>query len=568
MSAESSPQRQPLANTDGQIGAQRTVAQTMLELLHVWGIENMYGVIGDATLDFIDTVAKQDKIHYYAVGSENGAAMMASTEGKLTQKLAVAVGTSGPGLANMLNGIADAAADRIPILVITGQVESSKIGTEAKQYVNQQQLIGPLAVYSEQLTHPDATVKILKKAILQAKMKKGVAHVSVPKDVFSLPCSAPIEPPVGVLERQHIEAFHQLPEATMLLANASKPMLLIGEGARAGRDWILNIAESLQAGIIETLGAKGTIPYTHPQYVGGIGEGGTLEGRDLLRQSDVVLVIGANWWPEGFVPQQSKVVQVDLAATSIEAHPNTVYGLVGDVREVLPQLYEQLQSQPSQVNREQWSHQVTRTKTTIDDQFRQERSGGDKGALTPQRIMAAIDQTVDTHAIMVLDTGDNTIWYNRIFQATKQDVLYSGKWRTMGYALPGAISAKINEPDRQVVAVVGDGGFQMSMSELATAVKYKIPMTIIVLNNHALAMEKHKMEQKGLQSFGASLQNPNFAELATAYGAKGRRVSENTDLISELKEAYQEPGPVVLDVHVSETMPPLTGKGDEFKKNS
>lgn len=306
----------------------QTVADVILSQLASWGIKNMYGVAGDAIIPFLDAINRQNKIQYYAVRHETAAAFMASAEGKATRRIGVSIGTSGPGLANMLNGIADAAADHVPLLVITGQVETKKVGTESKQYVDQQQMIAPLAVYSTTLLHPETTVEVFHKAIVEAISKKGVAHVSVPKDIFSLTCLSQIRPPVGVLwNEKHEELFH-LDQATMLLSTAQKPMILIGEGARNASALITKMAETLQAGIIESLGAKGVVPFSHPLNIGGIGEGGTEESKQLLLQADCVLVVGANWWPEGFVPKQTKVIHIDLSSTSIELHPNVVYGLV------------------------------------------------------------------------------------------------------------------------------------------------------------------------------------------------------------------------------------------------
>jgi pyruvate oxidase len=534
----------------------QTVAEVILAQLASWGIKNMYGVAGDAILTFLEAIDKQNKINYFAVRHESAAAFMASAEGKATRRIGVSIGTSGPGLANMLNGIADAAADHIPMLVITGQVETKKVGTEAKQYVEQQQMIAPLAVYSATLIHPEATVEVFQRAIIEAVSKKGVAHVSVPKDMFSFNCSKTIRPPVGVLWNEKRQDLFHLDQTVMLLTNAQKPMILIGEGARNASEMITKMAETLQAGIIETLGAKGVVPYDHPQNIGGIGEGGTEESKQLLLQADCVLVVGANWWPEGFVPAQTKVIHIDISPTSIEAHPNVVYGLVGDASEVLNILQESVrqQQQVRGTQRMNWMTQIKMTKQTLSNRLDQERALS-SFPISPQKLMAALDGSVEADAIMVVDTGDHTIWFNRLFRAQQQEVLYSGKWRTMGFGLPAAISTKLAYPEKQVIAIIGDGCFAMTMMELATAVSYQVPIIIIVVHNQSLAMEKHKMIKEGIQPTAVNLVNPDFAALAQSFGVKGIKVEEESELVPALQEAYAANGPVLLDVLTADIMP-------------
>lgn len=530
-----------------------TVSDVVLTQLSLWGIERMYGVAGDAVLPLLHATSQQSSIQFIATRHESAAAFMASAEGKCTGRIAACIGTSGPGLVNMLNGIADAAADHVPMLVITGQVETKKVGTEAKQYVDQQQMIAPLAVYSASLLHPDATVKILQKAILAALSKRGVAHISVPKDIFRASCSLQARQPIGVLHASKTQNVTQLDQAVQLLSSAQTPMMLIGEGARNASAAVAELAKSMGAGIVETLGAKGTVPYDHPLNVGGIGEGGSEESRALLQQSDCVLVVGANWWPEGYVPKNTKVIHVDLNPESIEAHPEVVCGIVGDATDVLPLIQQHL----SQRERQSWQQRIHNAKTTIHAALDQERQAN-VSPIAPQRLLAALDESVDADAMITVDTGDHTVWFNRVFRAKRQHALFSGKWRTMGFGIPGAIAAKLAHPNKQVVALVGDGSFAITMMEIATAVKYETPITIVVVNNGSLAMEKNSMHAQGMQPFGVDLSSVDFANLAVALGAKGIRVEIANDLSSALNSAYTSGEPTVIDVLTSDEMPPFT----------
>ena len=216
---------------------------------------------------------------------------------------------------------------------------------------------------------------------------------------------------------------------------------------------------------------------------------------------------------------------------------------------------KQIQNQQARAS---WREQVEKVKQKIDHQQDLERNIS-MNPIAPQRVMAALDETVDEEAIMVVDTGDHTIWFNRIFRAKNQQVLYSGKWRTMGFALPASISAKISYPAKQVVAIVGDGSVAMTIMELATAVAYQIPIVVVVMNNQSLAMEKHKMESEHIPPFGTNLHNPNFAQVARAFGAIGIEVRAENQLYSALKEAYASNQPVLIDIHIAAVKPPLSG---------
>ncbi len=533
--------------------ASPTVSDIILRQLSLWGIRRIYGVAGDAVLPFLHAVGQQTAVQYIAARHESGAAFMASAEGKCSREMAVCLGTSGPGLVNMLNGIADATADRVPLLVLTGQIALKKVGTEAKQYIEQQQMIAPLAVYSAQLLHPDATVEVLQKAVIEAHSKRGVAHISVPVDVWNAPCSREPHQPTGVLKTSRYQNLEQLEQAVNLLSAAEAPMILIGTGARGASRAIAELAEAMGAGIVETLGAKGTVPHSHPLNVGGIGEGGSEASRNLLQQSDCVLAVGANWWPEGFVPKDTQVIHIDTAPASIEAHPEVVCGLVGDAAEILPLIRQQLPQGP----KSSWQGHIHEARAHFDASLDRERQN-DAHPVAPQRVIAALDETVDDRAIVAVDTGDHTVWFNRVFRATQQDILFSGKWRTMGFALPAAIAAKLTFPERQVVACVGDGSFAMTMMELATAVTYRTPVSVIVMNNRSLSMEKNSMNAQGMQPFGTELINPNFADLAQAFGAKGIHVETADELSPALETAFTCGEPAVVDVHTSDAMPPFT----------
>ncbi len=327
-------------------------------------------------------------------------------------------------------------------------------------------------------------------------------------------------------------------------------MIYMGQGSRNAAAPIVELAEKLQAGIIETLGAKGTIPANHDLHIGGIGEGGTEESSELLKQSDCLLIIGANWYPDTFVPKEIQVIKIDIAPGSMESQQDITFGLVGDAAEVVNLLIPKI----TRNDRAEWLNTVRETKEAILRRLDRERKSVGQ-TISPQTLMAALEQHIAPDAIIALDTGDHTIWFNRIFRAKRQMATFSGKWRTMGFGLPAAISAKLQYPNKEVTALVGDGSFMMTSMELSTLVKYKTPIKIIVANNGALAAEKSKMTAAGLTPYGVDLTNPDFSMLANAFGIKSIRVQQIDSLSDALREMYSDDQAVLLDVHITDPSP-------------
>jgi pyruvate dehydrogenase (quinone)/pyruvate oxidase len=525
-------------------------ASVLLSQLALWRIRHVYGVAGDAINPLIHAIQYQDEVRYIAVRHESAAAFMASAEWKCASRIGVCIGTSGPGLANMINGIADAAADHVPLLVITGQVKTSESGTETKQYVDQEHLISPLAVYSASLLHPDAALKVLNKAIVEAISKKGPAHVSIPMDVLAQPCYLTARSPAGVLQQALPRHLVHLEAAGEAIRQSQKPIIYVGQGARGASETIVELAGKLQAGIIETLGAKGTIPESCQWHIGGIGEGGTQESSELLKQSDCVLMIGANWYPEGFVPQNTRVIKIDTNPASIEAHEDIAFGLVCDAAEGAQLLAAKISGR----DRAPWRDQIKAVREAIRRKLDGERKPAGH-TVTPQALMAALEQHVAADGIIALDTGDHTIWFNRIFRAEKQMILFSGKWRSMGFALPAAISAKLQYPGKEVTALTGDGSFLTTAMELATLVKYQVPVKIIVANNGVYAAELSKMTAAGYQPYGVDLTNPDFAALAAAFGIRSYRAETPDELADALRQMYADDHAALLEVRVTSPSP-------------
>ncbi len=534
-----------------------TVGQYLIEQLSAWGVERVYGVVGDTLFYLLDAIGKTDKLEFIATRHESAAAFMASAEAKLTGRMSVCVATSGPGMLNLLNGLADAHTDRVPVLCITGQVPTNQIGTGYKQYIDQQVMIQPLASFSALLVTPGTIPVILEKAASAAQLKGQVAHLSIPKDLFGEMLGAEIKPPrqyQGVLPEPGEE---QLQKAVSLMSSAKRPVMLVGLGARNCSEEVTELSEKLPAPIILSLGAKGIVSGKHPHVIGGLGQGGSETATKALQDADLVITVGETWWPKQYTPRAPQVLQIDACQENVGSGHPVEYALIGPAARILPRLNKQLGK--SNIDKA-WLNTVLQSKAVWDDLLTGESKMGGS-PVHPASLIAAVEQAAEPDAIICLDVGDHVVWFNRLFKGERHFVQLSGTWRSMGFGLPAAIASKLAQPDRQVILVTGDGGIEMVLGELLTASKYGVGITAVVVNNGALVMERNRMLMAGFEPVGTDLNSPDFAKLATACGWDGQKVADFTALPSALQMALQstaEGKPALLDVITADIMTPHT----------
>lgn len=521
-----------------------TVADTFVKQLEAWGVERIYGVAGDTFLDFLDAV-QRSSIQFVAVKHEGTAAFMASAEAKLTGKLGVCIATSGPGMANLLNGLGDAYQDKVPVLAITGQVPTKKIGTDTKQYLDQQVFIEPLAAYSALLTAPEATVELVTKAIHTALEWGAVTHLSVPKDLWAMQQTNAVRKPPQLVKGVVEFNPQDVEQAAAIMKTAQQPVVVAGIGAREAAEDVVRLCEAWGAGLILSLGAKGMIEESFPQLLGGIGKGGSPQASQLLKKADVVLLAGDTWWPEGYVPETARLIQIDYAAANIGTRFSVELGLVGATGQVLPELAKRMAGHEKN---EQWLTYVGQQRSKWYAQVEKEATT-EGTPVHPARLVRALQNTVANDAVLCVDTGDHTVWFNRIFAGSgEQKTLFSGTWRSMGFGLPAAMAAQLIQPERQVVALVGDGCLGMTLADLSTAARYNLPITVVVVNNGNLQMETDRQKVGQHTTLGSDLTNPDFVKVAEACGLAGFRVTDSAELDKTLQQALSLPGPVLVDV--------------------
>ncbi len=532
----------------------KTVAEIILDQLSLYGVKRVYGVTGDTIIGLLDAMAKQDEIEFIAVKHESVAAFMASAEAKLTGRLAVCTATMGPGATNLLNGLGDAYSDRAPVLVITGQAATDKIGTDYQQYVDQQALFRPFVEFSTNLASPDAIGELLQKAALTSMEQRGVTHISVPKDLFQQETTSKTKPYPTVLKGVGLFEKEDMQEVIAVMNKAKKPMILAGAGAEGATEAIDGLSKKWGAGILFSFGGKGIFKASTEHLLQGIGEGGNPHAKELFQEADVVLVAGATWWPDGYVPQDAKVILIDLHLENANKRIPADIGIKGDTQEVIPLLLEGISGNQESYD---WVTQIKAVKSKWAVQNEKEgKIGG--SPVHPSRIARALENSVADDAILAIDTGDVTVWMNRNFRQTNQKVLVSGYWRSMGFGLPAALAAKLAAPEKQVVSVVGDGGLQMTLADLTTATQLKLDITVVVFNNRALQMESDKIQAAGVKELGTQLTNPDFVKVAEACGWKGYRITEDSGMEKILVEALKYQGPTLVDIDTEQAFFPET----------
>ncbi|MFD2671116.1 thiamine pyrophosphate-binding protein [Marinicrinis sediminis] len=538
-------------------GLPLTLSRYVLESLYAWGVRRIYGVIGDANLVFLSELAAFKKIRYIACRQENAAALMASAEAKLTGRIGVVLATSGPGAASLLNRLGDAAMDQVGVLAITGQVERAKLGTGSKQDLDQQKLMLGMTNASYLISDEKALPALLRQCLLASVLHGQVTHLAIPKDLFHDEIDAPLVAPGPYLQQPMLCPEGEIAEFAAHISQSRQPMILVGKGAGRATQELQTFAETIGAPVMVTMPARAYFPNAHPLFLGGLGQAGSEASSLLLGESDLILIIGATWWPEEYVPAGAKVIQIDRRKDHLGKHVHIAKGLAGDVKQIVPVLIGMCHGQGK--GREDWLKRVQVEKGKWERRVAAELRERANSLMRPQQAVAALAEHMPEKAIITLDTGDHTLWFHRSFVCKPdQEVLLSGRHRTLGFGLPAAIAAKLVYPERQVLAITGDGGVVQTFMEWMTAVAHKLPILLAVFRNGSYAMEKNRMDVHGLDTLGSSILNPDFAAMAEAGGATGWQIKTVEDLHHRMQMALRARKPVLLDIWISDEQVPHT----------
>lgn len=519
-----------------------TIAQQLAGLLAAWGVRVIFGTAGDSILPFLSILGPHS-IRFVPLRNEETAAYAASAYAKLTGTVGVVLADGGPGTGRIVNGLADAKSDRVPLLAITGQVETMYLGTNYKQYVNQQQLLGAVTIRSENLGHPRSLATVAAGLLRTAISQGGPVHLSIPKDFWQLKVPTAAVKPEPFLHQQAQTPDEVVQQTAAWLKQLKRPLILAGRGAAQAVPEVLALAEVLGAGVVRTLSLAGALP-SHPLVLGGIGEGGSEAAVEMIGQCGGIVKIGATYWPPALTTDRKQVLSIDVHPANIGRGIPADVAIVGDAKAVLPKLVTALRGHGRD---ETWVNQVKRAAAAWQQRLQCELEEGLAGH--PGRVVRLLSEHVGPDAIICLDVGEHVLWFNRFFQGKGQRVLVSGRWRGMGFSMGAGIAAKLAQPQAQVLVLVGDGGFSMLMGDVASAVELELPVVYVLMNNRAYALEQHAAQAGGLRPVGVQLSDIRYDQAAAAMGGAGFRINVNElpAVLSELKDSRR---PTVIDVQV------------------
>ncbi len=531
-------------------------AQALVKGLERQGVEYIWGLSGGAAIPIFDAIVTTGtKIKLVLVRHEQGATHIADGYARVTGRPGVVLVTSGPGATNTVTGILTAHMDSVPMVLLTGQTISPMLGKDAFQEADVFGITMPVVKHSYLVKKTNDIPRIVKEAFHIANTgRPGPVLMDIPKDISSGPCTADLDPPMDLpgynpVIPVDVSRVMAIAEA---LRKAKRPLLIAGHGVLISRAWdaLRRLAETLQAPVTNTLLGKGAFPENHPLSLGMLGMHGTAYANKALTECDLVMSIGSRY-DDRIIGQAPKFckdavrIHIDIDAAEINKMITVHHWCIGDAREILDELTQHVQ----QLDTGDWLNRLNGYKRKFPLKYKK------YGGLKMQHILDELDKLTGCNAIIATDVGQHQMWSAQFNRTIRPDGwLSSGGAGTMGYGFPAAIGAQFARPNDQVWAIVGDGGFQMTMCELATAALHKLPVKVLVLNNHYLGMVRQWQElffenrESGVNLEG----NPDFARLAECYaGARGFTLKRGADIRKILKRAMDyNDGPSVINAEV------------------
>ena len=537
---------------------ERTVSDVIAETVVNWGVRHVWGIVGHSNLGLADALrreAESGTLTYYGVRHEGAGAFAASAYGKLTGQPAACFSIAGPGATNMLTGLWDANVDRSPTIALTGQVDSQVLGTGNFQEVDLEAAYGDVAEF-EATALPDSDhAELATRAAKTALLERGVSHLILPDEIQTQSAEGvdPGDPEGRITDRDITPPEDAVDDAEELLAEAERPVIVVGHGARFHMDPVVELAERLDCPVLTTFKAKGQIPDSHPLAGGVLGRSGTPIASHFMNESDLLAVFGASFSNHTGIAEYKPIIHVDFDAMTLGKHHSVDVPVWGEIGVTVAELTDRLDgadlaagSQREELE-ERW--EIWRAEKAT------RRSGTPERGVNYATVFEAMTRLVPDDAIIPVDVGNNTYAFGRYFEPEHQSVLMSGYLGSIGFAFPAALGAwaATQEPEsrfagRPVVSVSSDGGFGQYMSEFTTAVKYDMDLTHVLLNDDELGKISKEQRTGGWDVWQTDLVNPEFAAFADNCGGYGVYVDDAADLDDELEAAIAHDGPALVEI--------------------
>ena len=528
---------------------QRNAADLLVECLQEEGVEYIFGIPGEENLAVMNAIDRSP-IKFITTRHEQGAAFMADVYGRLTGKAGVCLATLGPGATNLVTGVADADSDGAPLVAITGQVGTERMHITGHQFLDLTKMFEPITKRTKMVVRPDTVGEIVRLAFKYAESEKpGATHIDMPVNVAKMPVSEGEKPLRKKIAPKEYAELDTVQDAAGMIFQAKNPVILAGSGVVRGHaaKELTEFATKLKIPVINTMMAKGVIPFDNSYSMWTIGIPQKDYQNKIMEEADLVIAVGydiveyapAKWNPEGKID----IVHVDMRP----AHINKLYQpeveVVGDIADALVQIGRR-------TSRRQEPERALELKKMMVAEH--ESYASDVSfPMKPQRILNDVRKVMGREDIVISDVGAHKMWIARHYNCYEPNTcIISNGFATMGISVPGAIGAKLVHPEKKILAVCGDGGFMMNCQEFETALRAKTPFVTLVFNDSSYGLIKWKqMDQYG-KSCCVDFTNPDFVKFAESMGAIGYRITKAEDLVPTLKKAFEQNVPVIIDCPV------------------
>jgi pyruvate dehydrogenase (quinone) len=532
----------------------RTVGELLTSTLAELGVSQVFGIVGDALNPFTDAIRRDSRVKWLGVRHEEGAALAATGQAKLTGRLGVCAGTTGPGANHLLAGLYEASHDHAPVLAIAGDVPTNMGGIDYLQASDHVQTFRDACVYAASINSADAAAAQIHEAIAAAYGARGVALLNIPQDVFGAKTSKAVNSLATLRPRpESAPVDSDLDAAARLIDGAGSVVLFVGFGAHTAKAEVAALARKINAPIVHTYRALDLYSFDDPLVIGGLGLIGSKAGFDAIHACDVLVMIGSDYPYTEFLPQKAQVIQIDERAHVIGRRLPVTQAIVGSTRPSVSGLLERVAAKSDDRFLRKAQKDWQSWEKMLDEKADVARS---QDRIHPQALVRAVSDLAARDAVFCVDTGEVTLWTaNWLRPHDQQRITGSFNNAAVGVALGLANGIQALDRKRQVIVMCGDGGFAMLMQEFFTSAQHGLPVKVFVFNNGGWGLVHLEMEEAALPVFaqGATFRNPDFALFAQSCGAQGFRVTQPQALRETVARALAAPGPVIVDVAVDPT---------------
>ncbi len=521
------------------------VAEHFIATFEANGIDRIWGIAGDSLNGFTDALIGST-IEWMTVRHEEAGAFAAAAEAEVTGELAVVAGTSGPGNLHLINGLYDAQRSRVPVLAIAAQIPSEEIGTGYFQETHPRELFRECSVYVEYVSDVNQLPRVLTIAMRNAIEQRGVAVLVLSGSMFVTDMPETTPEIIRPTNSRILPSAHELQRAAEVLNDATNVTILAGAGVAGAHPELLEVAELLQAPIVHAMRGKEHVEYDNPYDVGMTGLLGFASGYQAMFDADALLMVGTDLPYQQFYPHDIPVIQIDRRGAQIGKRVPVDVPLVGTAKDTLRELVTLLEPAKSSKHLKKMRDHYQKTRKKLDDLAQPSRGSR---PIHPQYLTRLVDERAAQDAVFIPDVGSPVVYAARYLTATQnRRIIGSFSHGSMANAMPMGMGAQAAFPERQVIALAGDGGLSMLMGDLLTLRQYDLPVKVVVYNNSSLNFIELEMKADGFVPFATELENPDYAKVAEAMGIWGQRVERSARLPKALDEFLAHDGPALLDV--------------------